>query len=193
MVKCIIFRHGQTDWNKNDLILGHTNIQINEVGQIQAMQINEKLSACEPPDAVFSSDLKRCIQTAEIVYPNQRITKTKLLREINFGKYEGKKRWEIRKNNYLFNKILNNTSHPLHLFTPFPQGESIAEAFQRLLKFLIQTDKKYHDKKVALFTHGDLIESIFEVNKMPVPEIKHGSFFSFDFDSKTMSFSNFKF
>ena len=193
MNKYIIFRHGQTDWNKQELILGHTDIPINETGKLQAMQIKEKISGIQMPDIIFSSDLKRCVQTAKIVYPTYHINKTRLLREINFGEYEGKNRWEIRKNDYFFNEILNNCRHPLHLFTPFPNGESSAKAFQRLLKLLVQIDKKYSNKCIALFTHGDLLELIFEINNMPIPEIKHGSFFRCIFDSKTMKFQDFEF
>ncbi len=193
MTKYIIFRHGQTDWNKRELILGHTDIPINEIGRHQAMQIKEKISKIQTPDVIFSSDLKRCVQTAKIVYPMYYINKTRLLREINFGEYEGKNRWKIRKNNYLFNEILNNCTHPLHLFTPFPQGESYAQAFQRLLKLLFQIDNKYHNKCVALFTHGDLIELIFEINNMQIPEIKHGSFFCCNFDNQAMKFQDFEF
>jgi len=194
MTKYIIFRHGQTDWNKNDLILGHTDIPLNDAGKLQAMRIREKLSDKKAPDVIFSSDLQRCVQTAEIVYPNRKIIKTKLLREMNFGIYEGKNRWEVRKTNRrLFDEILDNPHHPLHLFTPLPEGESFAEAFQRLLKFLLQADKKYHGKQIALFTHGDITKSIFKINQMPVPEIRHGSFFCFDFDAETMSFADFEF
>lgn len=193
MIKCIIFRHGQTDWNKKELILGHTDVPINETGKLQAVQIKEKLLKMPTPDAVFSSDLKRCVQTAKIVYPMQKINKTRLLREINFGIYEGKNRWEVRKNDYLFSEILNNYNHPLHLFTPFPKGESSAQAFQRLLRFLLQIAEKYNNKCVALFTHGDLIELIFEINNMQIPEIKHGSFFCCNFDTKKMTFHDFKF
>lgn len=193
MIRCIAFRHGQTDWNKNNLILGHTNIPINETGKLQALKVKEKLYNMPTPDVIFSSDLIRCVETAKIIYPGKKINKTRLLREIDFGVYDGKNCQTVRENDHFFNKILINVHHPLHLYTPFPKGESHAEAFQRLLKFLIQSDKKYNDKCIALFTHGDILKSIFKIIKSPVPEIKHGTFFLFNFDSNAMSFSNFEF
>ena len=193
MIRCIAFRHGQTDWNKKELVQGHSDILINETGVLQATDTkNEILKQNIEVDVIFSSDLIRCVQTAEIIFPFRKIITSKLLREINFGDYEGKNRWDVRKQCAYFNNVINNIKHPLHLYAPFPNGESCIEAFLRLINILTQIDAEYKNKTIALFTHGDLLELIFEVNKLDIPEIKHGSFFKFSFDAETMSFSDIK-
>ena len=144
-------------------------------------------------DLIFSSDLKRAKQTAKIIFPQHKVHSTKMLREINFGNFDGKNRWQIREKNKFFNDVLNNIQHPLHLYTPFPKGESAIEAFVRFLEFLISIDRKYSSKKIALFTHCDLLETLFEVNNLIIPKIDFVSKIEFDFDSKQMIFSNFKY
>ncbi len=193
MIHCLVFRHAPTDWNKQELIQGHKDIPLNREGEELAYKKKKEISMNNKIDIVFSSDLKRAYQTAKIIFPDKTIHKTKSLREINFGTLDGKNRWQIRKNFPFFNKVLNNPQHPLHLFTPFPEGEAAVESIMRFLRFLIKIEKKYSFKNIALFTHCDLLETLFEINNIPIPKIDFISKIEFDFDSDIMSFSNFKY
>ncbi|MGM0125852.1 alpha-ribazole phosphatase [Enterococcus sp. AZ194] len=81
-------RHGQTDYNKKKLFYGLTDISINETGRKQAHQAANKVVAF-PVKQVFSSKMKRTIETAKILYPTHRIQEKDYLNEWGFGLWEG--------------------------------------------------------------------------------------------------------
>ncbi len=193
MIHCLAFRHAPTDWNEQELIQGHTDIPLNQNGKEVAYTKKKEIFINNKIDIVFSSDLKRAYQTAKIIFPDKKIHKTKLLREINFGTLDGENSWQVRKNFPFFNRVLNNPKHPLHLFTPFPEGEATIESIMRFIRFLIKIEENHSSKTVALFTHCDLLETLFEINNIPIPKIDFVSKIEFDFNSETMNFSNFKY
>ena len=57
-------RHGQTEWNKIGRMQGRIDIELNNEGKQQAMIVREKLKGVKF-DKVFSSPLKRAVETAE--------------------------------------------------------------------------------------------------------------------------------
>jgi broad specificity phosphatase PhoE len=61
-----VFRHGETDWNREGRLQGHTDTQLNATGLAQAEALAESLRA-HRLDAVVSSDLARAQTTAQIV------------------------------------------------------------------------------------------------------------------------------
>lgn len=90
-----LLRHGETDWNREGLLQGHTDIPLNENGRRQVNDTAKKLSALGVEmDAVVSSPLKRAFESAEIAadrlhYPKERIVVEELLMERGFGEGEG--------------------------------------------------------------------------------------------------------
>lgn len=94
-------RHGVTDWNQERRVQGQQDIALNETGRLQARALAKRLQEEEPWDLLYSSDLSRARETAEIagdalglaVIPDRR------LRERYFGEMEGttleerKRRW----------------------------------------------------------------------------------------------------
>jgi len=94
----ILTRHGETDWNSDSRIQGHTDIALNANGSAQAEALVERL-ADETIDIIYTSDLARAADTAEAVRrrrPDTRLLKTPLLRERNWGALEGLTRDEIK-------------------------------------------------------------------------------------------------
>jgi len=61
-----MFRHGETDWNKQRKWQGHSDIPLNASGHSQTKKLAEILGD-EPIDHIFSSDLSRAVQTAKAV------------------------------------------------------------------------------------------------------------------------------
>lgn len=69
ILKVYIVRHGQTDYNIKRLIQGHYNSRLNDSGRTQAMILGKYLNSNTDIrfDAVFSSDLQRCITTTNLI------------------------------------------------------------------------------------------------------------------------------
>lgn len=93
-VSILLIRHGETDWNVEQKIQGHTDIPLNLKGVAQAQAVGEKL-AREHADikAIYSSDLSRAYVTAKATAEklNLPIEVHCSLREINCGVAEGMK------------------------------------------------------------------------------------------------------
>ncbi len=99
-MKTIYFvRHGQTDYNLNDRLQGHTDQPLNETGRSQARALGEKLRAAGLTfDRVFTSPLCRARETARIVtgWGDERIEVDGRIIEKDLGMYEGVLRADMR-------------------------------------------------------------------------------------------------
>lgn len=94
-IKLVLIRHGATEGNKEHRYIGRTDEPL-------SLEAKEKLSAkanCYPRiDRLFTSPMKRCIETAEIIYPDQKPVVVDPLREMDFGNFEGKNYKELNGN-----------------------------------------------------------------------------------------------
>lgn len=92
-MKTIIFlvRHGETVDNARQIMQGQTQGCLNDKGREQARLVAERL-ASEPLDAVVASDLRRAIQTAELLAEPHHlpVVTTPLLRERDWGGFTGR-------------------------------------------------------------------------------------------------------
>ena len=66
MTTLLLVRHGETDWNADGRLQGHTDRPLSDFGRRQARQLAEELQE-EKLEAIYSSDLARARETAEIV------------------------------------------------------------------------------------------------------------------------------
>jgi probable phosphoglycerate mutase len=91
----LLARHGETDWNRESRWQGHSDTSLNEHGKAQAQELADELT--EEIDVVYSSDLARARETAEIVAGRLglAIRIDPRLRERGFGSWEGLTRSEI--------------------------------------------------------------------------------------------------
>lgn len=94
-----LVRHGATDWNVAGRCQGATDLELNEVGLKQAEQAATYLGR-ERIDAVYSSNLKRAVQTASAVGQIHKLDVVieESLRELDHGELEGLTFAEIRAN-----------------------------------------------------------------------------------------------
>src|SRR5512139_3968790 len=86
---CII-RHGETDWNVDKRIQGHTDIPLNETGRAQALAMAFN-AAHQRFHAIYSSDLARALETARVLAQRegQEVKPLPALRERHFGVFQG--------------------------------------------------------------------------------------------------------
>jgi broad specificity phosphatase PhoE len=92
----LLARHGETDWNRELRYQGHADEPLNDTGRSQAQELAARLRS-EPIAAVYSSDLQRASETAEIVAQELGLSLTldARLREIDVGSWQGRTRAEL--------------------------------------------------------------------------------------------------
>ena len=136
-----VVRHGQTDWNVEGRYQGRQDIKLNSKGIYQAKKISGKLTNVKF-DKVFSSPLKRTLQTAEIICNNEITIDERLIERCN-GELEGKLKKEITQE-IDFNDPYNNKMGI----------ESIVDFRRRIKDFLDDITKNYKEKNVLVVTHA---------------------------------------
>jgi len=158
-----IVRHGESEWNSKKLIQGQTpHIPLTNNGKNQAKKLGDKLKSIDF-DKVFSSDLLRAKQTAEIITLDKKIVVAtiKALRERNFGSYTGKPvtlylsdlKKMIEKRSQLSNDLQMN-------FRIHKDIETDSEIVSRLILFLRETAVAYQGKKILIVAHGGLMSAL---------------------------------
>ncbi|QIZ76307.1 histidine phosphatase family protein [Ferrimonas lipolytica] len=82
-------RHGETTWNRKGIIQGHLESSLSAQGINQAQALSRQLKDT-PIDAIYSSDLSRCIETAKLISTNAELRVDPRLRERHMGALQGK-------------------------------------------------------------------------------------------------------
>ncbi|MEG2788623.1 MAG: histidine phosphatase family protein [Romboutsia sp.] len=147
-----IVRHGQTNWNILGKTQGHGNSDLTTKGIEQATELADSLVNNHNIDFIFSSDLGRAVQTADIIGERLGISveKTPALREMGFGKWEGLLIDEIKTHYANIYKIWRNEPHLVEI----PEGETLHIIKERVDKFISELNTKYDNKNILLVTHS---------------------------------------
>ena len=97
MGKLYIVRHGETVWNREGRIQGHTDVGLSERGLEQARLLAQRLKSV-PLDAAYASDLCRASDTAAAILEGRDVPlyPTPRLREYHKGAFEGLTEAELR-------------------------------------------------------------------------------------------------
>ena len=156
-MKIILIRHGKTSGNLEKRYIGRTDEPLccEGIDDITSRTYSQA-------DVVISSSLKRCTETAKLIYPDKPAKICDGLRECDFGDFEGKNYEELSKNpKNVF--ILAHGSK-----TRFPNGET-ADAFSaRSAQAFVQVLSENKDiDTVALIVHGGTIMSVMERFAVP--------------------------
>ena len=90
VTRILAVRHGETAWNRDTRIQGHTDIDLNDQGRLQARRLALALRD-ESLAAIYASDLSRARATAQAVadLQGQAVQTHPGLRERRFGRFEG--------------------------------------------------------------------------------------------------------
>ena len=151
-----IFRHGETDWNKNYLFQGHSDIPLNETGKQQALKLAEKIESLKP-EVIITSDLIRAVETARIANRSLQVPvfEFDLLRECHLGDTEGQHRDHVIKTHGQDSMDKWHSVKEEHLDFSYPNGESKRTHLERL-RLCIENfcRANSHFKRVAVSTHG---------------------------------------
>ncbi|HEY4160509.1 MAG TPA: histidine phosphatase family protein [Candidatus Saccharimonadales bacterium] len=151
-MKITAVRHGETEGNVKRIVQSHTGGLLTVRGREQAKDTSRQLAA-ERFDAIYTSDLRRCIETAELLlagFPTPSFIRTEQLRERDQAAYDGKS-WDD-----LPVAILENTD----IAARVPGGESWLQVEARIAALLNDLYAQYPDGSVLLITHGGPVKTL---------------------------------
>ena len=142
-MRLFMVRHGESAANYNRLYAGHMDTPLTDWGRIQAEDVRHILG-WHHFEWVFSSDLRRAVETQKIAIPDAKCIGTELLREFDVGTLAGEC--------YLWQKdrIVMDQD-----YTPYG-GENEEMVRKRLDRFLAKLEQAPSDN-VAAFTHHGVI------------------------------------
>lgn len=149
----ILARHGETDWNRDGRFQGHADPPLNDTGRAQAHRLVELL-ADEPIDAVYSSDLRRAHETAEIVAAARGVDVVvdPDLRERDVGEWSGLTMPEIEER------------FPEELRRFREEGTSVGESREALARRVVAAARRIAEAHptghVLVVTHGGALRTL---------------------------------
>jgi alpha-ribazole phosphatase len=157
MTTIFFIRHGVTLWNKSLRYQGQSDIELSEEGLMQADKVAQRL-AVEPFSAVYSSDLRRAVDTAQKIAAFHSLPVIELpgFREISFGRWEG----------LTYDQIKSQWPNDIDMFfnlagqVQIPGGESFHDLHRRSEEALQQILRDHPDQCVAVVSHGGVIRTM---------------------------------
>ena len=158
MITIIWIYHATTEENKTSVASGHSRVRLAPEGIEQANKLHDILKDMHF-DAAYTSDLPRCVETAQIAlkgYGIEIIEDTRL-REIDYGDYTGKPRSEVR------------DLRLAHVHTPLPNGESYDEVLAHYASLLSELRQKHDGQTVVLCGHSPYPLEVL-IENIPVEE-----------------------
>lgn len=159
-MKVYLIRHGMTKGNKEGRYVGHTDEELSKEGK-------DKLTTPFPyssPQIIYASPLKRCLMTAEILYPNVPIRMTEDLKECDFGEFEYKNYSELN-GNPDYQRFIDEGGE-----CGFPGGEDKSTFCRRICKAFVEVMEEAVRKnyeEIAFVVHGGTIMAILETFGIP--------------------------
>jgi broad specificity phosphatase PhoE len=149
MTELILARHGETSWNVEKVFRGRADVGLNDVGVRQAERLATYLSHWKL-EAIYSSPLKRALDTANTVARYQKATLRIAagLTDIDFGKWQSLPETEVRRlYPDLFDEWHNNP-HKVRM----PGGEGLEDVRMRAIE-VVNSIISRHQGHVLLVSH----------------------------------------
>ncbi len=180
-MKISFIRHGMTAGNAEKRYIGRTDEPLceNGIGIIKSKRYPE----C---DIVISSPMRRCIETAKLIYPAKEIKVYENFRECDFGGFEGKNYIDLNGDEY-YQKWIDSGGK-----LAFPGGESPLDFRRRCLaEFERMLEEIPEYRNISLIVHGGTIMSVLEKYAQPHKDfydwqVKNGSGWKTEFDGEKL-------
>jgi broad specificity phosphatase PhoE len=155
MTTLLLVRHGETDWNAEGRLQGHTDRPLNDFGRRQANELADRLAG-DHIAAIYASDLVRAKETAEIVGARLGlpVVVDPDLREKDWGSWEG----------------LTSSER----LTVEYEGETTEDHRDRTLRALARIVERHPRQRVVVVTHGGSLSRIqTAVSGLALPVIEN--------------------
>jgi broad specificity phosphatase PhoE len=149
LTEIILARHGETEWNVQEVFRGRIDVELNQTGIKQAELLAEHLSHLKL-DAVYSSPLKRALKTAEIIARDHKLEVeiAPALIDCDFGQWQGLRLQEVKEK---YKELYAEWANSPHL-VKIPDGESLNDVRERALGVVNEAVAK-HKGAIVLVSH----------------------------------------
>ena len=155
----ILIRHGETEWNSQQRMQGHSNSDLSSVGQAQIQALGQWMKNV-PFDHIYSSDSLRAKQTAEAItqFSGHELKIDLRLREKNLGVFEGLTSEEARERHPEVFRLFKTAGSKYVI----DEGESTQQLQDRALEIVEEIRIKHPEARLLLVTHGGFIRVVMK-------------------------------
>ena len=158
-IRMILSRHGETDWNRQGIFQGRSDIPLNSQGRAEASALAEALKK-EPISTIYSSPLVRAGETAQIIqqfHPFVSFVEEPGLMEMDLGDFDGMKASDWAGQFPEFREIWQDKPASLKM----PGGESLEDVQKRTVDTINRIAKKHSPGETLLVcSHNFVIISL---------------------------------
>ncbi len=154
MTTILLVRHGETDWNRENRFQGRADPPLNQKGRAQAVDLSVRLAA-EELAAIYSSPLRRALETAEIVaaaHAQEAVT-IDALQEVDVGAWEGLTRTEVEE------RYPEQFARWLDHEQGYEDGETYEQLSGRVMPALLGFEETHPGERILAVTHGGPIRA----------------------------------
>jgi probable phosphoglycerate mutase len=154
--RLVIVRHGQTAANWGQLLHGWSDLPLDDTGRRQAMLVARRIANEIEARAIISSPLMRARATASAIsdLTGLDVEERPELREMHFGDLEG---LPVERLQIDHPEIAAQAFDPHNLTLRWPNGEHIAEFYQRSRETFTSIAAEYRNETVIVVAHGGVI------------------------------------
>jgi len=154
VAQLILARHGETEWNVEKVFRGRADVNLDQVGTKQAELLGKYLSDWEL-EAIYSSPVKRALDTANIVARYQKVAVhiAEGLIDFDYGAWQSLPEQEVKR---LYPDLLSkwhNNPHEVKM----PGGESLEDVTRRAVE-VVNYVLPRHRGNVLLVSHRVVIK-----------------------------------
>ena len=155
----ILIRHGETEWNSQKRMQGHSNSNLSEVGRGQIQELGELMKNVSF-DHIYSSDSLRTRQTAEAItqYSGHTLQFDQRIREKNLGVFEGLTSTEAKERHPEVYRLFKTAGANYVI----DEGESTQQLLERALEFIEEIRLRHPQERVVMVTHGGVVRVLMK-------------------------------
>jgi broad specificity phosphatase PhoE len=150
MSRIVLVRHGETDWNREEIFRGRIDVKLNTTGLRQAEATGRSLEKIRIK-VIYTSPLSRAKNTAEMIaqFQNSHIIDDEDFIDMHFGEWQGMSLREVRERY----KDLYHTWKTEPQKVKFSGGESLKEVAERSMIALQRITERHSEDTVGIISH----------------------------------------
>jgi len=155
----LLVRHGQTAWNQEERFRGRMDLPLTEPGKRRAHALAAHIASHYQPAAIYSSPLRRAVETAEPIAASLRLAvqPSEGLLDIDFGDLTGLSLQEAQRAFPEIYQAWMETPHTVR----FPSGESLIDVRARGAAYVCEICQQHPNQQVVLVTHSVMLRVLF--------------------------------